>query len=260
MATDEGISQGLEGEAQDTGDSDGLASGFLAKIPEGDREIVGKYVKQWDSGVTRRFQELHGKYKPYEELGDLETLQQAHQLYQILDEEPERLYAALRETFGESEPEGATTEAGEDSGLDEQFQGVVTELQERLEKQNEVLEAIAEYVIDQHKSVQATQEDKELDEYLGLLKDEYGDFDEEYVLTKMYHGASGDEAVSAWQDMVQQHINAAGQTTEGLPSILSSQGGSAVARESQQRLGSVPNKDIKNLVADVISQANKESM
>lgn len=261
MPPDE-ITQGTEG-TQDTGENDGLASGFLERIPEGDRETVGKYVKQWDAGVTRRFQELHGKYKPYEDLGDLETLQQAHQLYQLLDTEPERLYAALRETFGD-ELEGATQQQnleneGEIPPWFQEHQGVLNELREGFEKQNEVLEAMANYILDQHKSTQAGTEDKELEEYLGLLQEEYGEFDEEYVLTKMYNGASGEEAVQAWKNMVQQHINQASQSENGLPPVLSSSGGSAVARENAQRLGSVAGKDIRALVADVMSQANRES-
>lgn len=169
----------------------------------------------------------------------------------------------MRETFGD-ELEGATQQQnleneGEIPPWFQEHQGVLNELREGFEKQNEVLEAMANYILDQHKSTQAGTEDKELEEYLGLLQEEYGEFDEEYVLTKMYNGASGEEAVQAWKNMVQQHINQASQSENGLPPVLSSSGGSAVARENAQRLGSVAGKDIRALVADVMSQANRES-
>jgi hypothetical protein len=255
-------SEGSELESQGTGEpeGDGLASGFLSKIPEGDRDIVGKYVKQWDAGVTRRFQDLHSKYKPYEELGlDVETLQQAAELYSILDEDPQRIYSALREAFEEDEGSEDLSEEQKQGLESNPLQGTVTEMQERLDQQTQVLEAVAQYILDMQGQTQAQSEDSELEEYLGLLKEEFGEFDEKYVLTQMFHGTDGAQAVAEWQEMIQEKINGASQATSGLPAaVLSSSGGSAVPVSEQQSMGSIPSKDVRALVADVLSQVSRE--
>jgi len=237
--------------------SDGLASSFLTRIPEADRATVEKYVKQWDAGVTRRFQELHKQYEPYKNLGELETLQKAQEIYGILDNEPERLYHALREIF--EEEAGNEQQQNPDASVENppEFQGALQELQSKFDQQTQVLEAMAQYLMQQENQSKESQEDSELEDYLGLLKEEFGDFDEDYVLTKMYHGASGEEAIQAYQQFVQQIANQAGSAVNNLPTFLSSSGGSGVPQTPSQKLGEIPGKDIRNLVADVLAQANR---
>jgi len=249
-----GIENGQAGGEQEQ--SDGLASSFLTRIPETDRAVVEKYVKQWDAGVTRRFQELHKEYEPYKNLGELETLQKAQELYGILDQEPERLYNALREVFGE-EAAGQQQNQNETNGEVPEFQGALTELQTKFDQQTQVLEALAQYVLNQENQTKQSAEDKELEDYIGLLKEEFGQFDEDYVLTKMYHGASGEEAVRAYQDFVQQITNQAGSVGTSLPTFLSSAGGGGVPHTPNQRLGDVPSKDIQALVVDVLRQSTQ---
>lgn len=254
--------QGSVDEGQSTGDdggqeqSDGLASSFLSRIPDADRAVVEKYVKQWDAGVTRRFQELHKQYEPYKNLGELETLQKAQEIYGILDEDPERLYNALREVFEEETGEQLQNQ---DASVESppEFQGALQELQSRFEQQTQVLEALANYVMNIENQSKESQEDAELEDYLDLLKQEYGEFDEDYVLTKMYHGASGEEAIQAYQEFVQQITNQAGSAVNNLPTFLSSSGGSGVPQTPSQKLGEIPGKDIRNLVADVLAQAQR---
>lgn len=269
MPPDEISPQGQNGtegagdaQAQDAGATgDGLASGFLNRIPEADREIVGKYVNQWDAGVTRRFQELHGKYKPYEELGDFETLQKAKEIYSILDEDPERLYNALGEVYGYGQQQNGAEGQQQQIGTEEEdspFQGALQELQGRFDEQTKVLEAVAQYILNQNQQTQEQSEDQQLTEYMGLLKEEFGEFDEDYVLTKMYHGMSGEDAVQSWSQLLQNQVNQANQSTANLPHILSNAGGSAVPVGETQKLGSIPSRDIQNLVADVLAQAHRE--
>lgn len=241
--------------------NDGLATGFLSRIPEQDREIVGKYVSQWDAGVTRRFQELHGKYKPYEDLGELENLQRAKEIYDILEQEPERIYSALHELYADQQ-NGQVDPQQQQNGLEGEeespLQGALTELQGKFDQQTQVLEAVAQYILNQQQVTQESKEDQELTDYMGLLKQEYGEFDDDYVLTKMYHGMSGEDAVGAWKELIQGQVNQSNQPMAGLPAILSNSGGSALPVGETQRLGSIPSKDVQALVADVLAQVHRE--
>lgn len=229
-----------------------LANGFLKDVAEEHRSIIEPYVKKWDAGVQRRFQDLHGQLSPYQQLGaDPQELAQAYQLYQLLDEDPERVYHALREQYesGEDEDDGV-----DDSG-DESFQGLPPEIQQELKQQRQVLEALAEFVTNQQQTAQEAAEDKELDSYLGLLREEFGDYDEDYVVAKMYRGMSGEDAVKSWQAAIQKQLNGGGTPPPNLPPILS--GGGVVPAE-QQNLAKMDRKDVKSLVAQLMSQAHQE--
>lgn len=237
-------------EGQGSGQPDySLGHNFLQEVPEEHRSLLEPYIKKWDAGVTRRFKDLHSKVSPYEQLGaDPETLGQAYQLYQLMDEDPQRVYEALKEQFEEQEE----LEEAADSG---QLQGLPPEIQAELKQQRLVLEALADYVTTQQQTAQESVEDAELDNYLGLLKTEFGEFDEDYVVAKMYRGMSGEDAVKAWQAVIQKQLNGGAAPKPNLPPILS--GGGVVPAE-QQNVSSMPRKDVKNLVAQLMSQAHQE--
>ena len=46
-----------------------LSSPFLNEVAPDHRSIVAPYIKKWDAGVTKKFQEYSSKLKPYESLG-----------------------------------------------------------------------------------------------------------------------------------------------------------------------------------------------
>lgn len=225
-----------------------LGHNFLQEVPEEHRALLEPYVKKWDAGVTRRFQDLHSQINPYKELGaEPDDLKQALQVYQILDEDPERVYKALKEQFEEQVEE--LEEGGEAN-----FQELPPQVMQELQQQRQVLEALAAYITNQQESEKTAQEDKELDDYLELLKTEYGDFDEDYVVAKMYRGQSGEQAVQAWKDAIQRQMNGGEAPKPNLPPVLS--GGGVVAAE-QQNVAKIPRKDLKNMIAQMMSQANE---
>lgn len=233
-----------------------LASDFLTRIPENDRAVVERYVKQWDAGVTRRFQDLHSQYQPYQELGEVEELQKAVNLINMLNEDPERFYYALQDQLELGD--GTTAGIQQNPAVQEQnAPGLPPEFVSRIDKQEEMLKSIAEYVLGMHNQQQESAEDAQLDDYMGLLHQEYGDFDDDYVLTKMYHGMDGGDAVKAYQKLVQQQINAANSVTNGLPPTLSSGSGGGAVPAEQIDLGRIPSGQVKSLVADIIAQSQR---
>lgn len=235
-----------EGEDEVDDDFNGLASNFLADVPEEHRAILDPYVKKWDAGVTRRFQELHGRYKPYADLGgDPETLAQAYQIYQMLETDPKRVYELLAQEYGES----VQSAESQNSETEDALQGLPKEWVERVEKQEQILNAIAQHILSQNEMTKQQQEDVALETYLGNLKEEFGDFDEEYVLLKMSKGMEGPKAVKAYQKYVQDILNKHAQKPR-LPKVLS--GGGAVASDAQS-VTELSGSDIKSLVAKALA-------
>src|SRR5213078_3895076 len=82
-----------------------LANGFLERVSPEHRAIVEPYVRQWDAGVTRRFQELHSQMAPYQELGaEPEQMQQALEIMEILNTNPWQIYGVLHENLLGQQP------------------------------------------------------------------------------------------------------------------------------------------------------------
>lgn len=231
---------------------------FLANIPAEDKEVVAKYIKQWDANVTRRFQEIHGQYKPYKDLGDVETLSKAQQLYTYLQDQNnlKGFYERLHGTFGQQQdqqPNGQGLGDTDDpilQAMEQRFSHLQSELQQR----DQILNAVAQHIIQQNQGQVQQQEDQQLEQYLGALKTEFGDFDEEFVLVKMSAGVNGAEAVQQWKQKVQQTVN---QNSTQLPRqpVLSGAGGSPPQGRKPVDLTSA---ETKALVASVLEQANTQ--
>lgn len=243
---------------------------FLESIEDEEiRQRVEPVIKKWDAGVTRRFQELHSQLKPYQELGDPETLTEAQQLWELLNERPEDVYKGLAEALGygtqsgqqgpvpqqpgqtpqqqQQTPEGLTQQQ------QQQFLQLPPEIQQQLEQQGKITEHLAQAYLEDQKAKQQAQEDQELESYLGNLKTEFGDFDEDYVLAKMLNGMDGAKAVKAYQKAVQKEL--AAHKSQNAPTILS--GGGQVGQETVD-VGQASSKDVKSLVAGLMAQAAGE--
>lgn len=230
---------------------------FLESIDANDRPIVEKYISKWDADVTRRFQELHSKYRPYEELGaPVEDLQYAYGIYQQLNNDPQAFYAALTEALkDDSGEQGLGNTNG--NGNDLPFQGLPEEFQTEYQKTRQAVEAMAAFILEQQESQMTQQEDAELDQYLKGLKDKHGEFDEEYVLAKMYAtGCDGEQAITAWKQAVQQFINQTGGAPKRTPKVLS--GGGSVPSEVQ-KVTDLSRKDTKKLVEQIMANSVQET-
>ena len=51
------------GQPTDTGEGSGeadysISSDFLKNVPDSDRAVVSRYIKDWDAGVTKRFRKF----------------------------------------------------------------------------------------------------------------------------------------------------------------------------------------------------------
>ena len=82
-------------------------SEYLTDIPEGYKGLVSDKFREWDSNVTKRFQEIHNQYEPlkaYQSFAqnsvDPEMLQAGLALFQRLQADPQAFYQQLGEHFG----------------------------------------------------------------------------------------------------------------------------------------------------------------
>lgn len=254
----QGNGQGqAQGQAQPQGQRNEFLEGILGEVDPAHRPIVEPYLGRWNAGVTRRFQELHGQLQPYQELGaDPETLATALALMEQIDNDPQGVIALLQEAIagdGQGQPQGQQQPQGLGNPQAPEGQppptAIPPELEERLGTFETVLEHIAQQILGQQQTEQQQAEDAELEQYLDLLKQEKGDFDEDYVLAKMYAGMDGAAAVDAYHQAIQAQVNQRARTPN-VPPILG--GGGAVPQEGKSVTNASRN-ETKSLVANILA-------
>jgi len=230
-----------------------LAGDFLKGVPDTQKPLIEPFVKQWDAQVTKKFQELHSQYEPYKNLGSPETLQQAMQIYQILDQNPKAVYDMLAQEFGTQTP---TSEQGPgtEQQVPEGFEGIPPQLLSRLDTQEQVLQKLAEFVLGSQQQQQESEEDSRLQSYLDQLKQQHGEFDEDWVVMQISKGMDGDKAVAAWNTMIQDQVNKAG-SGQKIPPIL---GGGGVVPQETFDPKTIPSKDVRELVAGLMKNVHAE--
>ena len=173
-------------------------------------------------------------------------MQQAIQFAQLVNEDPQRVYEALAAQYGfgseqgQVEPEAEFANAGElpDITQHPEFAKIAG-----------MTEQMAQILVSQQQAQQAQQEDAQLNQHLAALKQQHGEFDEDYVLTKVYAGANWDQAIQAYQNLVGAHQQS------NAPVVMGSGGGLPSQTVNPAQMS---DKDRKALVAQMIAQANQQ--
>src|SRR5215831_17116395 len=197
-----------------------LSDDFLRNVPEADRAVVSRYIKDWDSGVTKRFQEIHNQYAPYKELGDVNQLRQAIEVYDLLDNQPEVVYESLRQHFQEQLQNGGYAPPGfqnlnqqnlqqppqppPNPQIQQALEPFLSPLQAKIEEQQGLMEKMAQVILQGNQSQQEAAEDRALDQYLAELEQRHGPFDQRAILMSLYEGKDGDAAVKEWRESLSQ--------------------------------------------------------
>lgn len=269
-----------QGSAPD-GSEYSLAEGFLGRIPQEHRPIVEPYVKQWDAGVTRRFAELHSQVAPYQELGELEDLQQAVGLAQMLQENPYQVYGILHqalingEMFDEmgnpiqqgtpfpngqqgppqQQPPGQqqqTLPGQQEQGLN--GQDIPAPVAQRLDQITQAVMALGQHILGQQQSVQTQEEDAALDSWLEQMHTEFGDFDDRWVIGRVLDGTDPEAAVKEFNDLITERATSQLNRQSGLPALLGAGGGGG-APADPSNVKNLNRKQTQGLVASVLAAA-----
>lgn len=200
---------------------EGLVNPFLSNIPEQDRAIVQKYVKDWDANVTRRFQAIHDEYKPYKELGDFDRIQRAMDVVRVLEEDPQHFYQSLAQILNELEGDedmgfDETDDLGVNNGPAENTQ--IDPRDKEIADLRKAVETLSGSFEETQKAQKEAQEMAELDSYLKTLHNEHGDFDDDWVLVQMSRGIDAKDAIAKWHGMIEESVNSRRKATP--PTII----------------------------------------
>lgn len=231
---------------------DDLASPFLAKIPEVDRNVVAKYINEWNRGVTQRFQSIHDQYRPFKG-ADPDEYQNAIALTRLVNEQPEQVFQQLAEHLGyDLEDDDDVQYQGSDNPWAEY--GVPDELAQEFQQMREINEALAAKVMSMDTATQDEADQQALDDLLDDLHEQYGEYNEDFVMTQILRGMNPEQAVQAWNQEIQNSINSRG-SSKPPPTIL---GGSGTVPQSGVDPRKMSGKDVRQYIADQLTHANQE--
>jgi hypothetical protein len=220
---------------------------FLEVLPQEYHEKVTPLLQEWDKNVQNLVQKVHSDYEPWKPVVDSgtdpETAKFALQLLNGINENPRMVFDALGEyhNFFDAGDEGEYEQGQEEPGSEDYYDPRVDELQQHIQ-------TLASVILEKNQKEQEANEDAELDQQLTSLKQQYGDYDEDYVLAKMMNGMEAENAVKSYFEKVEQLAQ------RRIPKPLIMGGGGGLPNQTPN-VTQMDDKGVKNLVAQMLQNA-----
>ena len=228
----------------------------LSVLPEQFHQVVTPHFQKWDQAAQSKIEQANNAlkqfedFKPFVEHGiNREEIEQGLRIMWEINNNPENVYKALAEAykFGQAPVADPNTNADDDDDDDTPY-GIDPEISSKLEQQEGILQAVAQIVLNDAQAKEAAKADQALDNELSALKEAHGDYDEDYVLTKMLSGMSGEDAVKSYQELVQRI-----SPKPFAPNVLgANSGGSGVPSQAIDPT-KLSGKETRNLVAQMLA-------
>jgi hypothetical protein len=224
----------------------------LSVIPEDLHSQITPHFQNWDKQAQSRIEQANSQlsewepYQAFKEHGVTpQELEQGLRLMYEINNNPENVYKALAEhhKFTSEEP---SEEQPDDTSSDPRYA-----------KLEQGLNTLAKFQLEQLEAKKQAEQDAALDKELSDLKKKFadrGDFDTDFVLTKMLNGKPGEKAVEEFYALRDSILN----KKSFAPKVLgSSRGGTGYPSQAIDPR-KLDGKATRSLVAQMLEQANRE--
>lgn len=241
------------------------------------RNMVLPKLQEWDQGVQQRFQSLHSQYEPWKPVLDSatpEVVQQALNLLQRLEDDPEFVYKSLGEAYGfttQQVQQTAQAAGTSGQGTGEPQQPVVIDGQEydpndpllrKISDLEGVLGGLQSYLQTQQEQTQQEQAIAEYNSYMENLRQDPrfkdGPYDEDVIDHMVASGISPEDAIARYQTAVKQ---AAGgitqqpqQQQQQAPAVMGGTAGGSGLPSGQINPATLDSKGTKQLAEAIIKR------
>jgi hypothetical protein len=240
----------------------------LSVIPQDLHSQVIPTFREWD----QNFQKVQQGYAPYKQFADSgmkpEQLQQAVQLMQALEQNPEGVYKLLHQEFGGQQnpvpqvpgsPNGQGQPGNVGNPGDDIWEGVHPAIRQQVEQMKAATDTMAEIMLGQRQQSQQQQQDQELAELYTNLENSDPVFKElnkdgaaePYINSMLQAGYEPEDALQAFKGFVES----VGQyNNRPKPPVVFGAGGNIVPQQGFNPKNLNP-QQTKNLVADTLKAA-----
>ena len=229
----------------------------LSVLPEQFHSVVTPHFQKWDDAANQRIESVNTQlkefdsYKPFAEHGiTSDEIEQGLRLMYEINNNPQNVYNALASAynFGQQPPGSESGGNTNESDEEDVVNNLPPEVLEKLNSQEDILQAVAQIVLNDARAKQDAQADASLDSELNQLKEKFGEYDEDYVLTKMMGGMSGEDAVQSYQNLIQSL-----SPKPFAPTVLGNSGGGSGVPSNAIDPTKLSGKDTRNLVAQMLA-------
>lgn len=255
--------QGLEGnESQgapetidqgSTGNINPAWNDVLAAIPEELHSQVTPHFSKWDQNYQNGIQKVHSEYEPYKFLVENriqpDQVQYAMSVMQAIESNPQQVLKALQEFVGEEEEQGPNHQSVDGQEAPEWLN------HPEFQRVNQMVNQMAQLMVQQRQMETQAAEDAKFQAEIDRVKKELGDFDEEWVLTRMMNNEKLelDDAVKQYHQFEQSLI--AKQRQPG-PKVLGS-GGSIPSPTNNLDVAKLEPKAKRNLIVQMLENSKQ---
>lgn len=236
---------------------------YVDRFPEQFRGQAAEIFREWDGNVTRQQQSVQSRYAPWQQFTDAgyqpEYVTAATQLLDQIRQNPQEIIPWLASeagvNWGGQQDQGGN--AAPEQQQPEWMSTLPPELVDRIgrmDKVEQLAELLGQTMLQQQEEQQLNQELAQFDNYLAELAQQYGDFDEDWVLAKIEaQQMSPEQAVQAWHEQLRVWGAEAARTRA--PRVLGN-GGGLPSQQIDPR--SMNRNQTRDLVAQLAAEANQE--
>lgn len=196
------LSEGIEVQDQSTG-SNPAWNDLLNEVPQELHPKVTAHLQNWDKGVQERFKQ----YEPWKDIvssTDPKQVQWGLQLLGAIEDNPAEVVKALTEFYKLEGTSPNTLPVGlqKSESVDP-----ADPYKARFAQIERGFQLMAQHIMGQREAEANQKADRELQAELDTLKKKFGEFDEPFVLSRMYiNGKTGEEAVKEYQEWYSQQV------------------------------------------------------
>lgn len=229
---------------------------LLDVMPASLHSQITPHLSKWDQNFQTKVNEVHSQYEPYkpflESKVNPEQINYALGILQAIEERPDEVLKALQAYIGVEENTQQQGLPTQDNGPSEQPEWMQHPEWQRTQ---DMLNTVAQLLVQQRQTETQAQEDQALEAELSAAKATHGEYDEEWVLTKMYNaGLSVDDAVKAYKEFEASVASRSNQKPG--PPVLGP-GGSIPNQDFKP--SDLDSKGKKQLVAQILAQAAQQN-
>jgi hypothetical protein len=168
----------------------------------------------------------------------------------MLDNEPELLYATIRELLSQQGIE--LNEPGNDGtpGVPPEFEGIPQSFVEEFQQMKEFVANLGQTYLSDRTAAQEAEEMAELDSVMDSLHNAHGDFDDRWVLSRIAGGVDPEQAVQEYAEWYNELVSS--QQKPYVPPIM---GGSGAVPSGQVDVTKLGREDTRKMVANILEAA-----
>lgn len=247
----------------------------LDKIPAGFHDVLRPHLQEWDRNVQQGYERIQSQYAPYKQFLDAKVdpgqIQQALQLVNLLNSDPESVYRSMGEHFGFAQGEQGPPNNADEFDLGEQNeQQFDLEKDPRFQQLQQQQAQINQALMQAQQAQVEKQADADVERWHAAGEKTLSDagITPSREAWNMIYGAAfalgqatGD-AAKAFESAVADYVNhyktirAMPLAGSSAPNVLPASGGLPSANANRPKLGS---KDLRNIGVEMLNAVNRQS-